>query len=178
MCVCNWIPLREVCPDYKVVMFQPQTVATTDLGSVAILPTLNLSLPPHLFIPFFWIVLFSIPLYNPAIGSRSSSYTSICLRLPSTSYPGVKPCPPGSCLHLPPATCHLPPSTCQPPPLVFASRTAYLRLLLFPLTVRPPPFPPLFCAQVPVRPWGVRLSRVPLSPLCSSLSLPDFSSKS
>ena len=35
LCVCYWPPISEICPDYKVVMFQPQTLTTTDLGSVA-----------------------------------------------------------------------------------------------------------------------------------------------
>ena len=34
-CCCYWPPVCEVCPNYEVVEFQPRTLTTPDLGSVA-----------------------------------------------------------------------------------------------------------------------------------------------
>ena len=35
MLLFSWPPVHEVCPNYEVVMFQPQTGTPLDLGSVA-----------------------------------------------------------------------------------------------------------------------------------------------
>ena len=72
MCVCNWSPVREVFTNYEVVVFQPRTVTPPHLGSAAIV-TLKLSLPPHLFLLFFWIFLLPPPSYLPPIHSRPFS---------------------------------------------------------------------------------------------------------
>ena len=53
VCVCYWPPVREVCPNYEVVTFQPQILTNLDLGSVADCYTAYLLNPPHhLFLPF------------------------------------------------------------------------------------------------------------------------------
>ena len=66
MCVwvCTWPQGCEMSLNDEVVVFQPQTVTPPHLGSVAII-TIKLSLPPHLFLPFFWIFLLSPPYYLP-----------------------------------------------------------------------------------------------------------------
>ena len=69
-------------------------------------------------------------------------------------------------------------STCQPNPLLSLGHALCLCLTTFTVTVCPPPLPPSGCAQVPVRPRGVCLSRFPPSPLWICLALPEFSSKS
>ena len=45
-CCLYWPPVREVCPNYVVVEFQPRTINTTDLGSVAYC-YVHLLNPPH-----------------------------------------------------------------------------------------------------------------------------------
>ena len=82
MYVCIWSPVREVCPNYEVVVFRPRTVTPPQLGSVEIV-TLKLSLPPHLFLLFVWVFLLSPHSYCSPICSRSSSNSSlVCTRSP------------------------------------------------------------------------------------------------
>ena len=64
VCMCTWPPVRELCPNNEVVVFQPWTVTPPHLGSAAIV-ALKLSLPPHLFLPFFWIFILPPPSYSP-----------------------------------------------------------------------------------------------------------------
>ena len=45
MLLCNWPPVREVCPNYELVVFQPQTMTPPHLGSVVII-TKFASRPP------------------------------------------------------------------------------------------------------------------------------------
>ena len=53
VCVCvYWPSVREVCPNYEVVVFQPLTLTTPDLASVAYCYIAYLLNPPHpLFLP-------------------------------------------------------------------------------------------------------------------------------
>ena len=46
-CVCYWPQVREVFPNDEVVMFQPQTLTTMYLGSVAYCYIAYLLKPPH-----------------------------------------------------------------------------------------------------------------------------------
>ena len=104
MCVCNLTLLCQVCTHYGVVMFQLQTVTPLNLGFVDIVTTLNLALLPHLFLPFFWIILFPPPLYCPPINSLHLHIPLSVLHLLPTSSPGAKHCPPGRFLYPPPAS--------------------------------------------------------------------------
>ena len=76
VCVCTWPPVREVCPKYELVVFQPWTVTPLHLVSIAVVK-LKLYLPPHLFLPFVSIFLLSPPSYLPPICSRSLLRSSI-----------------------------------------------------------------------------------------------------
>ena len=42
MCVCNRPPVRELCPNYDVMVFEPCTVTLPHLGSVAIIANLSI----------------------------------------------------------------------------------------------------------------------------------------
>ena len=46
-CCCYWPTFREVCPNYEVVVFQPRTLTTPDLSSVAYCYVAHLLNPPH-----------------------------------------------------------------------------------------------------------------------------------
>ena len=46
-CCCYRPPVREVCPNYKVVVFQPQKLTIPDLGSVTYYYVAYLLDPPH-----------------------------------------------------------------------------------------------------------------------------------
>ena len=50
VCVCYRPPVRVVCPNHEVVVFQPWTVTAPDLGSVTNITTIP-SLPPQLLQP-------------------------------------------------------------------------------------------------------------------------------
>ena len=66
MCLCVILPpVRLVCPNYEVVVLQPQTGTTPYLGLVAIITPFIISLPPHLLQPFFWITLFLSSILPP-----------------------------------------------------------------------------------------------------------------
>ena len=43
--LCVWPPVRAVCPNHKVVVFQTQTETALELGSVAIFTTFILAPP-------------------------------------------------------------------------------------------------------------------------------------
>ena len=52
VCVCYWRPVHEFFPYYEVVMFQPRTLTTPDLGSVDYCYIAYVLNPPHpLFLP-------------------------------------------------------------------------------------------------------------------------------
>ena len=56
---CNRPPVRDVCPNHEMVLFQPHTVTPPYLGSVAYRYTFKLGLPPHLFLlPFHGLFVF------------------------------------------------------------------------------------------------------------------------
>ena len=101
---CNRPPVREVCLNYEVVIFQPRTVTPPHLGSVAYRYTFKLGLPPHLFLPPFSGSLFS--LLRPA----PSLYVAVHRWIPPIFHPlhtssyGLKRHPPGRLRHPPPAS--------------------------------------------------------------------------
>ena len=57
-CCCCWYcaPVREVCPNFEVVGFQPRTLNTPDLGSFAYSYFLLYPSTPIFSSPVFWIV--------------------------------------------------------------------------------------------------------------------------
>ena len=67
VCVCYRPPVRAVCPNHEVVMFQPPTVTAPDLGSVANITTI-ISLQTHLLQPCSG---YSFPLLPRPISYRS-----------------------------------------------------------------------------------------------------------
>ena len=53
VCVCYWPPVREIFPNHEVMIFQPRTLTTPDLGSVAYCYIAYLLNPSHpLFLPY------------------------------------------------------------------------------------------------------------------------------
>ena len=76
--MCIWLPLREGCPSYEVVVLQTWTVPPPPphLGSNVII-TLKLVLLTHTFLPFFWIFLLKPSSYRLPIRSHSSSKSSL-----------------------------------------------------------------------------------------------------
>ena len=50
-CCCYWPPIREVCPNYELVEFQPRTFTTPYLGSVAYCYVAYLLYPPYPLLP-------------------------------------------------------------------------------------------------------------------------------
>ena len=103
MCVCNRPPVRAVCTDYEVVVFQPWAVTPPHLYSVAIVT--NLSCPPAT--PYSTILL------DPSFPSyiipppHQHLFIAVSLSLFATSptpSPGTERRPPVCCLHLLPAS--------------------------------------------------------------------------
>ena len=76
-----WPPVHEVCPNYKVVVFQPWTLNTPHLGSCRLTLHFNLALLPHLSLLFFLEHLFPPFPYRLHIRSMSLSNTS-CFTCP------------------------------------------------------------------------------------------------
>ena len=66
VCVCYRPPVRLVCTNHDVVVFQPQKVTAPDWGSVANITTI-LALPPHLFQPCY---VYSFPPHPGPISYR------------------------------------------------------------------------------------------------------------
>ena len=69
--VVNNPPVRKVCRNYKVVVFQPRTVTLPHLVSVEFCYTFNLALPLELFVCHFLDCLFTHLFYCLPIRSRS-----------------------------------------------------------------------------------------------------------
>ena len=114
VCVCYWPPVREVCPNYEVAMFQPSKLTTPDLGFVAYFFTAYLLNPTQ---PLF--LLFNVypgggsPLLSRFPGHRRPS----CRRTGSPAHLGVTRLRPSilkTITHLP-LTCHFQSPT---PPLL------------------------------------------------------------
>ena len=82
---CNWSPVREVCPNYVVVVFQPWTVTPPHRGFVAYRYTLDIGLPTHLFL-LFSISFFSLllPTASPSIVFPCQVYLLIFTRFRTT----------------------------------------------------------------------------------------------
>ena len=158
--------MREVCPNYEVVVLQPQTVTPTHLGSVATI-TIKLDLTPHLFLPFVWIFPLNPPYYCQPIRSRSLSKSSlICTCSPP-------PLLARSAAHLDVARTRHPTYSAA----CLYARAVYLRLPPLPwlfsphfaaLVLRPGPCRPLVCFYIAVT----------SALLCPRLYFPEFSSKS
>ena len=61
-------PVREVCLNYEVVVFQPCTLTPLHLVYRHLKLHFNVSLPPHFFFYFFWIIRFPlVPTASPSI---------------------------------------------------------------------------------------------------------------
>ena len=101
--VCDFFPpVRAVCPNYEVVVFQPWTGTALDLGSVA--NYAFYSNPPDPPVSTFFSGYFLSPLsYRPPTSSVNHRIPYL-LHPPPTSSPGAKLRPPGRCLHLPNAS--------------------------------------------------------------------------
>ena len=60
VCVCHWPPVRAVCPNHEVAVFQHRTVTAPDLGSIT--NAYTYSIPPAPPVPnVFWIFVYSSP---------------------------------------------------------------------------------------------------------------------
>ena len=165
--LCLRPPVRVVCLNHKVVVFQPRTGTAPGLGSVANYAFI-LTLPPHLYQPVFWIFLFLPSILPPP------SVSSVCHLIPSllhpipTFSPGTNHHPPAWCLHPPPTSLHC--LSLYPAPRSCVRRRV---LLLY-----APHLHISTCYQVPFNPWGVLPSRVPLhlcapdSPSLNTLTYP------
>ena len=68
--------VREVCPNYDVVVFQPRTLTTPHLGSRRLKLNINIALLPHIFLLSFMDHLFPTLSYRLPIHSRSLSKPS------------------------------------------------------------------------------------------------------
>ena len=83
-----WLAVRDVCLNYEVVVFQPQTGTATYLGSVAIFTTILDSSHPTFF-NRFWI---SFPPPRPDSYRSPVLHLSMLLRsLVATVYPPPPP---------------------------------------------------------------------------------------
>ena len=165
MCVCNWPPFSEVCPNYEVVMFQPWTVTPPCLGYVAIV-TYIISSHPSPSVSTFSGYLFSLlnPTAPPSASVHRHSPLSVLHPIPNSSS-GAKCRPPG---------CYPPPTTCQPLLIVSAPRAACLCLSPFPIIVPVPLFCPWTAPRYLSPPVGVarRVSLcLPCAPLFPSLTV-------
>ena len=141
VCVCVYFcpPLSEVCRNHDVVVCQPWTGTTSDLGSVTNYNFI-LALLLHLSQPFFWIFSFLLFPTNPQSLEVCSRITSILHQITTSS----KYRPPGSRLHSPPASLRR--LTICPAPCAYVCCRLPCPLV--------PPLLPLAYDQVPVSPWG------------------------
>ena len=145
MCVTG-PPVRVVCLNYEVVVFQHWKGNAQYLGSVTSNTTFILALMPQLFQTFFWVALFTPSILPPSpISNRSFLYPLYLLHQLSTYSPVVKICAPVCCPHPPPSSLRR--STMCPAPHGCVC-CCLPRLLV-------PPLLPFACAQVPLCPWGV-----------------------
>ena len=163
---CNRPPVREVCPNYDLVVFQPRTVNLPHIGSVAYCYTFKLGLPHQRFLHrfpnrYFPSSVLSPPHPYPFIVEALPLFTRFPPPLPVWSAP----------------TWALPiPTNRQPPLLVPTPHSACLHLSPFPVMVRSPlfrPWPapkymsspggfngcgsPHACVYLPLPPWVLLL---------------------
>ena len=127
MCVCNWSAVRDVCPNYEVVVFQPQTLITPDLGFISIVTNFKSSPSTTPVSTIFLSRSFPSNVLPP---SRKHQFIIISISLcvaPNTHLLSRHKAPP---TWTSPA-----PTTCQPPPLVSASPAACLHLPPFTVTI-------------------------------------------
>ena len=128
VCVCYWPPVREVCPNYDAVMFQPRTVTPPQLGSVAIVTPLNW---PYLPTCFYRFLEHSFPYsFLPPIHTQLFTTKPLSQFVPDPYFLSRRKAPPTWMLS---AT-----ANCQPLPLVPAPLTTCLRLPSFYMNVHPP----------------------------------------
>ena len=166
---CNRPPVREVCPNYEVVVFQPQIVTPLHLRSVAYHCTFKLGLPPHLFLLFsesFFSLL--LPTTSPSIAIHW--WSPLCFHPLPTSSLGLKRC---LLVHHP----HPPPASIRRSSLRPAPCALCLCLYLFPFMVRSPlfrPWPALRSLSSP----GCFACRIAFRASIPWLALPELSSES
>ena len=151
-------PVRVVCPNHKVVVFQHWTGTAPYLGSVANY-TFYSTPSRTTYLNHFSGYLHLHPLYyRPQLEFVVFSPTC-CTRPPP-------PIPVRSAIHLYASRTRHPPASaaclCKPAPHACICRRV-------PWMWSPPPLTPLACSQVSFRPWEVRLSQVPLR-LCAPAS--------
>ena len=172
--VCNRPQVREECPNYEVVVFQPQTVTPTQLGSVAYCYIFKLGISPHLFLTL------SVSLFYLLLSTASPSVAVHLLR-PLFFTRSPPPLPARSAAQMDVAYTHLPPSSaaCTCAARTCTARTCALRRVpAYSAVSRDgalPPFSPLAWTQVPDSPWGVcplRFLTLLYSPASTSLSSP------
>ena len=155
-----WPSAHDLCPNNEVMMFQPWTGTSTDVGSVAIVNLLLVSPTPPVS-TVLWI-FFPPPgtqSYRPPICYRSTPL-HFCILHPllPPHLSGVRSVrPPGRCPHPMDSTAHpcayihcrsrpvsqVPHVPWSPAPRAFGCLVSHKFS---------PPFPPLACAQVSVRP--------------------------
>ena len=153
-------PVRAVCSNYELVVFHPWTWTAKYLGSVTSITPFILALLPHLFHPFFRIVLFSSSVITPTPTSKCSLKYHIYLLYPlPTSSPRTKHLPTGRRSHPPPV--RLRHSTLRPTP-----RDCICRRFPRPFA---PSLLPSACYQVPINP-GRFYRHGYLRPPCASAS--------
>ena len=155
-------PVREVCPNYEGVVYQPHTLTTTHIGSRRLTLNSNLSLLPNLF-PLYFLdcsfppLLHCLPIRRHSYPKPSRfTHSPPLLQVQSSAYLGVS------------LTRHLSAPAARPCTLLRVPASTIVSL-----AGALPPFPTSACTQVPVMPWRVCPFRVPLS-----ICVPDSPSPS
>ena len=144
--VCNLPLFREVCLNYEVVVFQPQTGTPPHLGYVVINTNFKSSPPVA---PASTIFLYHYFPSSVLLSPHHHLYIVVSLSL------CVSPATHLLSRHQSPPTWTSPaPATRKTLPLVSAPRSARMHLPLFPVTVSPPPFPTLGLLPGPCWPLG------------------------
>ena len=155
-----WPPVRAVCTNHGLVVFQPRTGTSLYLGYVdIIITTYSSHLPPHLFQPFLGLIF---PDLTPIAPPFSTSWCRFALSL----HPLLPPNSPrlGATVHLDGApTRRSPPLVCAYLPLWAATRIYSREPVTAATHMVGPPSPSSTCAQVPVSPRGsfIRVSLLP-----------------
>ena len=169
MLLCFWPPVRDLCPNYEVVIFQPRTVTPPHIGSRLLFLHSNLALPYHLFLLLPLDFSFPPLFYRLPIHSRSFLKLSRITRSPP-------PLMVQSAAHLGAArTCHPPPASTR--------RLSLQPALCACIWLRFPfgwalPFATLGLHPGPNQPLGGSPVSITSTPLCPCLALPKFSSES
>ena len=132
-----------MCLNDEVVMLQPWTVITPDLGAVTNY-TFYSNPPAPPVSTVLWIFLFLLSTLPPHTSSVSHCIPYLLHPLP-TSSTSTNFCPPGRHPHPPPASLRL--SSLRPAP--------HACLCAVSCDCVPTKNSPLACSRVHVRPWGV-----------------------